>query len=171
MDIQIEDATGMQAIVRNLFVPYAHELSGMAGLDVRDDGTFGQPASLAADWPLAGVYPFLLRADGRLAGFALVRRIGDDPATHEIGEFFVLRKYRRTGVGKYAACALFDRFPGHWDVRELLANIPAQAFWRRIIADYTGGDFEDRQEYVEAYGREFVVQRFRSTQVASRVAT
>jgi predicted acetyltransferase len=162
MDIRVEDANQAQTVVRNLFVPYAHELAPMAGLDVRDDGTFGLPPSFAADWPLAGVHPFLFRADGKLAGFALVRQIATDPVTHEIGEFFVLRKYRRAGVGNRAACTLFDRFPGRWEVRELLANTPAQAFWRRIIADYTGGDFEDRTEYFAAYKREFAVQRFHS---------
>jgi predicted acetyltransferase len=71
-------------------------------------------------------------------------------------------------VGRDVACRLFDRFAGNWEVRELPANTPAQAFWRRIIADYTAGDFDDRREYFEAYRREFVVQRFRSGGPSSR---
>jgi predicted acetyltransferase len=162
--LEIVDAHRAQAVLRNLFVPYMHELSDMAGLDVRDDGTFAFPPLLAREWGphMAGLHPFLMRADAKLAGFALVRALELEPPTHEISEFFVLRKYRRSGVGRDTACRLFDRFPGDWEVRELPANTPAQAFWRRIIGDYTAGDFDDRCEYFEAYRREFVVQRFRS---------
>ena len=77
-----------------------------------------------------------------------------------MGEFFVLRKFRRRGVGKQAAHRLFARHPGRWEVRELPSNMPAQGFWRRIIADYTQGDFSEAQEWFETYGAEFVVQRF-----------
>jgi predicted acetyltransferase len=141
----------------------------MAGLDVQEDGAFAFPPSLAAYWDRAGGgHPFLIRADEKPVGFALVRQLAADTITHDMGEFFVLRKYRRLGVGRDVACRLFDRFAGNWEVRELPANTPAQAFWRRIIADYTAGDFDDRREYFEAYRREFVVQRFRSGGPSSR---
>ena len=42
------------------------------------------------------------------------------------------------------ARAVFDRFPGWWQVREIATNLPAQAFWRAIIGRYTGGRFEER---------------------------
>src|SRR5262249_11253970 len=134
-------------------------------LDVEDDGAFTIPASLGSYWegPDASErFPFLIRADGRLAGFALVRRIDTNPATYDMGEFFVLRRYRRTGIGGTAARELFDRFAGAWQVRELPANMSAQAFWRRVIDEYVRGDFTEGQEFFPAHGREFVVQRFRS---------
>jgi predicted acetyltransferase len=34
-----------------------------------------------------------------------------------MSEFFVLRKYRRQGIGRTAAVELFERFPGPWRVR------------------------------------------------------
>ena len=46
---------------------------------------------------------------------------------------FVLRKYRRAGIGTIAARALFARFPGRWQVRQLAMNAAATAFWRRAI--------------------------------------
>ena len=155
------------AVVRNLFALYAHDMSEFVGLDVQDDGTFAIPASLATYWEgpdAARRYPFLIRADDRLAGFALVRQIAADPATYDMGQFFILRKYRRSGLGRQAACWLFDRFAGNWEVRELPANGAAQAFWRRIIADYTLGAFTEAQELFAAHGREFIVQRFHAGQ-------
>jgi predicted acetyltransferase len=47
-------------------------------------------------------------------------------------------------VGRAAAVALFNRFPGRWEVAQLEANTAAQAFWRRVIGDYTGGDYTER---------------------------
>jgi predicted acetyltransferase len=43
------------------------------------------------------------------------------------------------------------------------ANKPAQAFWRRVIADYTGGAFTETQEAFSLYDcQEFIVQRFQA---------
>jgi predicted acetyltransferase len=160
MHCEIVDARDSADVIRNLFRLYAHELSDMAGIDIGEDGTFALPKSLDQYWTDSSRHPFLVRADSKLAGFALVRAL--DSNTFDMAEFFVLRKFRRAGAGKSAAWTLFDRFKGNWEVRELIANTPAQAFWRKIIGDYTNGAFEDAREFFPAYGREFIVQRFRS---------
>ena len=171
MRIEVADGNSARTVIQNLFVTYMRELSDTACLNVREDGTFALAPSLATYWDgTAGRHPFLIRADGKLAGFALIRRLTAATFAHDMGEFFVLRKYRRTGVGRDAACGLFDRFPGNWEVRELPANTPAQALWRKIIGDYTAGDFGDALEYFQAYQREFVVQRFRSGGANSRLS-
>ena len=72
---------------------------------------------------------FLFRAEGALAGFALV--FTGEP--HDIAEFSVMRKYRRHGVGAQAAASLFDQLPGRWTVRRQLVNPAATAFWRKAI--------------------------------------
>ncbi len=163
MRIEISAAPDGFAVIRNLFALYAHDMSEFVGLDVNDDGQFAMPASLVSYWhgpDAARRYPFLVRADGKLAGFALVKQIAVEPVTYDMGEFFVLRKYRRSGVGRALASSLFDRFQAAWEVRELPLNTVAQRFWRRIIADYTGDAFSDQQEFFASHGREFVVQRF-----------
>jgi predicted acetyltransferase len=165
MMIDIFAAVDDRAVVRNLFALYAHDMSEFVGIDVEDDGTFAIPVRLASYWDGPGPlerHAFLVRADGKLAGFALISQIGSDPVTWDVGEFFVLRKYRRSGLGRQVACTLFDRFAGHWEVRELPSNATAQAFWRRVIAAYTLDIFTEGQEFFAAHGREFVVQRFRT---------
>ena len=49
--------------------------------------------------------PFAVRADGHTAGFVLVNRWSalDQPLDYAVAEFFVLRKYRRAGVGTCSA--------------------------------------------------------------------
>jgi predicted acetyltransferase len=103
-------------------------------------------------------FPFIITANGQLAGFAFVR---SPAASHDMAEFFVLRKYRRSGVGRGAALNLFARFPGPWKVTQLPANLPAQAFWRRVIGEFTHGDFSDVTE------PDHVAQRFTSPPAAS----
>jgi predicted acetyltransferase len=161
-----------EAVVTSLFPLYVHDLSELTGWDVPESGLFGSPEFLVQywgrkprdpryHWPdgLRG-YPFLIRADGKLAGFVLIREISRDPPGHDVGEFFVLRKFRGKGVGKAAAHRVFDMFPGDWQVRELLENTPAQAFWRRIIGEYAGGDYVETKEVFPPFPQEMIVQRF-----------
>jgi predicted acetyltransferase/ADP-ribose pyrophosphatase YjhB (NUDIX family) len=170
-------AAGPEALttIRNLFQLYVHDLSPWIHADVDPSGRFAGCDLVSAyfgleerdacyAWPRDWEgYPFLIRAEGRLAGFALVRRIAPgDPPTHEIGEFFVVRSRRRSGVGLRAATLLFDRFPGDWVVRELKGNLPAQRFWRSVIGGYTRGDFSETFEPFEHVREGMVTQRFRT---------
>lgn len=50
---------------------------------------------------------------------------------------------RRMGAGRTAALQLFRRFPGRWQVAQERGNQPATAFWRAVIAEFTGGRFEE----------------------------
>lgn len=148
-------------IIRNLVPYYVYEMSGPMGWNCSRSGTFGGCDDLAEYWQKGHArtstgdrwkdpgwtgLPFLVRVDGSTAGFALVRRRSAEPALHEIGEFFVLRRFQKRGVGRATAFALFDRFRGAWEVRQMAGNDPATAFWRRVISAYTNGDFEDGME-------------------------
>jgi predicted acetyltransferase len=112
-------------------------------------------------WTEDSRFPFLITHDGRIAGLALVRLLepGADPL-HQIAEFFVMRPLRGQDVGRAAAVALFNRVPGRWEVAQLEANTAAQAFWRRVISDYTGGDYTER--WVDDDEQRGPVQTFRS---------
>jgi predicted acetyltransferase len=128
-DVRVELARADERdVLARLLELYAHDFSERNGADVGDDGTYGY-RYLDAYWSDADRHPFLLRVDGRLAGFALVRTV----PPHDMAEFFVLRKYRRGGIGTDAARAVFARFPGAWQTREQWENAGAIDFWRRAI--------------------------------------
>jgi predicted acetyltransferase len=80
------------------------------------DGRFGY-ARLALYWSEPATrWAFLIRCDEKVAGFALVTRGSpgsDDPEALDVAEFFVLRRHRRSGIGREAAVALWIT-PGHW---------------------------------------------------------
>jgi len=133
-----------KSVLRNLLELYLHDFSEFTGEDVGPDGLYGY-RYLDHYWTDPDRYPFLIRADGSVAGFALVRAALGARMPYDMAEFFVMRKYRRAGVGSRAAKLAFDAFAGRWQVRELEANLPAQAFWRRVINEYAGA-FEERAE-------------------------
>ena len=110
-------------------------------------------------WTEAKRHPYLVRVAGKLAGFALVKTEKHDDGTPYtyMAEFFIMKKYRGQGIGEAVAYWLFDHYPGDWEVSEIAQNVPAQAFWRKIIGRYTGGQFEE--EVIEDGD---VLQSFRS---------
>jgi predicted acetyltransferase len=146
MNVQILPAgLTKKAVLENLMQLYQYDFSEMCGDDCNEQGLFVDE-HLPLYWIEPDRFPFLFQVDGKWAGFALVRRmveIKKDPAPYSIAEFFIMRKYRRQGVGERAACCLFDRFPGKWHVAEIPENIAAIRFWRRVIAAYTKGQFEE----------------------------
>ena len=127
-------------IVANLFELYAHDFSEFHFVEPGPDGRFGHP-DLPLYWSEPGRYPFLIKVGGRLAGFALIRQLppvaGHD-TVWDVAEFFVLRAYRRRGVGRETACSVWRQFPGPWQVRVMRTNQPAHRFWQRAIADFIG---------------------------------
>ena len=63
-----------------------------------------------------------------------------------MAEFFIMKKYRRKGIGKSIAEQVFTIHKGQWQIYQKESNRPAQVFWRKIIADYTNGQFKERIE-------------------------
>jgi predicted acetyltransferase len=55
-----------------------------------------------------------------------------------MGEFFVMRKYRRCGVASAAVRTILTRYPGRWEAAIMQRNTAAQAFWPRAVAATPG---------------------------------
>ena len=175
MNLQIMPAREEEmSVVRNLVRFYVYDMSEHMGWDCPESGLFGgcddlpqywgrPPDNPQYGWPEGWKgHAFVVRGDGALAGFALARRTGTSPLEYDVGEFFVLRKFRRKGVGRHVAQAMFDRFPGRWQVRVLPDNAPAAAFWRAVVADYTDGNLEEFTGLPDAHCDAYVVLQFAS---------
>jgi predicted acetyltransferase len=124
----VEAAESDKSVLRQLLELYQYDFSELDGEDVDVHGLYGS-GNLDAYWIDPDRHPFLFRVDGRWAGFALVR----SGTPHDMAEFFVMRKYRRSGVGTELARALFARFPGQWQVRQMSFNPAATSFWQQAI--------------------------------------
>jgi len=136
---------GDRGVVRRLLELYRYDFSEFDGRDVDADGEYGYPY-FEHYWTEPERHPFLIRVDGHWGGLALVR--SGPPA--DMAEFFVLRKYRRRGVGRHAAEEIFRMFQGEWTVRQQRSNPAATAFWRTAIP-YRYSERETTDEVVQEF--------------------
>lgn len=116
------------ALLGRLLQLYLHDFSEHTGWDVDEHGLFHY-AWLDAYRHEKGRHAYVFRIEGRPAGFALVR----EAERIHMAEFFVLRRYRRAGVGLAAARHLLEAHAGPWSITELATNPEATSFWRRAI--------------------------------------
>jgi predicted acetyltransferase len=149
MSLHITRATPAEyPILRNLYPLYLHDLSEFGGVYSLDARGVWQPDYLPA-WLSESeqVHPLLFRLEERPVGFAFVGQAPFPYMTpgrdYHLSEFFIIRSERRHGLGRRAAMAVFDRFQGVWELSELRANEAAIAFWRRVVSEYTRGDFQE----------------------------
>jgi predicted acetyltransferase len=137
-----------RAWLTHVYPLYLHDLSEVDdGYYRLNDHGLWEPDHLPSwldeqeDWPL------LIVAESQRVGFALVNQAPSPYITpgadYRMSEFFILRSCRRSGVGKLAAFAMFDRFPGQGELSEVPRNTGALTFWRRIMAEYTCGRYEE----------------------------
>ncbi len=134
-----------KSILANLLEFYQYEFSEFDGFEMDKTGRFGYKY-LNNYWQDKNRYPFFIKVNGKLAGFVLVNNhtyATDDKDTKTIAEFFVLKKYRRQGIGKQAAIRIFNMYPGKWELRETNQNKQAQKFWRDAIKEYTKGNYQE----------------------------
>ncbi len=60
-------------------------------------------------------------------------------------QFFIMKRYRRSGAGRALALHVFRNHPGLWEVGQMPDNLPAQAFWREVISTNTAGAYVELQ--------------------------
>lgn len=136
----IRAAPEQEPVFANLLELYAHDFSAFHPVELEADGRFVYK-KLPLYWSEAARHPFLLRVDGKWAGFALVKRgseISGDANVWDVAEFFVVRGYRKHGVGTDAAQQVWRMFPGRWEVRVMESNEGAMHFWEHAIAALAG---------------------------------
>lgn len=136
--VRAEDA----AVLANLFELYTYDLSAaFPEVTLGRDGRYGYAKLPTYFSEPERRFAYFIRYDNELAGFALATRgspASDDPAVLDVAEFFVLRRYRRAGVGRVAASLLWRALPGRWTVRVFEGNAEAVPFWRAAIAAAAG---------------------------------
>ena len=156
--------------VKNLFLAYFYDMARFDpniiinpyGLPLWEP--FGKYAAktpaecIAVNWWIRDLCThYILHAGGKVAGFACVL---DDPkhipegTAYELLDFYVTPKFRGQGVGRQAAKQIFELHRGVWVLFELEKNLPAIAFWHKVLDEYTGKNYEDRDNGTQ--------QRFRS---------
>ena len=122
-------------VAERLWQLYAHDMSQFRGTFPADSGEYkaGRLPTFFEDPDRCG---YLVRTDDRLAGFAFVRGVLEEPRV--MGEFFVVRAARRHGVGHAAASAVLREHPGRWEIPFQEENPGAARFWRQVATKTVG---------------------------------
>lgn len=155
MDIKVTSAKIDQIeMVQNLARFYIYDMSEFMGWRCPETGLFGGCDDFFDDWKAGKNAPFLISVCGELAGFAGVKPLLlDGIEGHCVQEFFILRKFRRKGLGQSVAIDLFGQFPGEWLVQYFTDNLDAAHFWPRVVSDCTTGVFTTIEEINPAWGK------------------
>lgn len=147
-------------IIRNLYPLYLYDLSEIYGNVPNEYGIYEEEPvkTLEEQYHIQDLwfkepellFPFIIYADGKPAGFVLVGRGKYIPKEldYYVYEFFVLRPYRNKKVGEKAAKQVFDKFHGKWRLftNPTESNKEGQAFWRKTLNNYTLGNFQESFE-------------------------
>lgn len=137
MALEVRKAAGTERpIIEQLIQLYLYDMASEHPWPLEPNGRYAYDF-LDRFWQ----HPYLLHTNGELAGFALVIR--GCPITGRadcwfMAELFVLRPYRRQGLGAEATRQLLANHPGAWHVAVLQSNQPALAFWNRALRVPTG---------------------------------
>lgn len=122
-------------IVGGLLQLCLHDYTAHEPFAIGANGLYDYPM-LDLYWAEPGRYPFIMRYDDQLAGFALVRERGSDEEGEwqfEIAEFFVLRALRRKNVGLKTALNLLKGRQGLWQISYSKGNQSARQFWAAVV--------------------------------------
>ena len=147
--VELED----REILANLFEKYEYEFTQYNGEGVNKLGLIGYPY-LDFYWTDDDRWAYFIDVDDNLAGFVLVfnyREEGDPETDYQIAEFFVIYKYRRSGVGKQAFFQALDKHRGRWGLGTHPKNVAAVNFWKNSINEYTKGQYESIESKPNAY--------------------
>lgn len=141
-DITVSIASAAERrLVDNLFQFYVYDFSEFSSAETpefefAENGQFAPSPFLDTYWTQADRKPLLIRSGGRLAGFALLNTHAHSgaPVDWNMGEFFIARKFRRSGMASSALRQILAAFPGLWEIAVARRNAPAKAFWPKAIA-------------------------------------
>jgi predicted acetyltransferase len=131
-------------VLANLLQFYRYDFSVTRGYELTPHGTF-VCRYLDNYFTEDGRDACFITVGGQLAGFTMTRRLED--GAREVAEFFVVRRYRRHGVGRDAARQMFRRHPGEWLLAFDHDNFEAARFWPSVVAAIADGSAGSSDRY------------------------
>jgi len=97
-------------------------------------------------WEQRPKWPYLIVADGVVAGFCLLRHYPGEDDTIDIDQYYVAEQFRRNGVGLCSLVEAVNMHPGNWLIRVLKTNTKAFRFWVSAVEQCVGEAYEISDE-------------------------
>ncbi len=163
MNLEIVQATiDQKPILANLLELYAYDFTESQSFDIGDHGFYGYEY-LPLYWTDLNRIPYLIYVEKKIAGFVLIQKgspISNDQEVWDISEFFIMRKYKRQGIGTMVAFKIWQQFKGSWQVRVLTENKAACTFCLQAIEKFTQGIFTTTSMQIKE--EHWIVYQFKS---------
>lgn len=154
VNIDLREATEQQKpILANLLELYAYEFSEYWKFDIGDNGFYGYD-DLPLYWTDKNKFPYIVYINDKIAGFVLVQKGApgvDDKDVWDIAEFFIMRKYRKQGIGAIIANTTWKLFKGKWQIRVLQENTESLRFWEYAIQQFTSKKLNKSEFHYDKY--------------------
>ena len=152
LSVSVRDARAAPADrlwIQSVYRDYLDDLNPGTGLFPMLGEVGHRESDLIAHWfGDPNTFPMLILKGSEPVGFARVLRAVASAAQprveYRMAEFFVTRTKRRLGIGQTAVQLILSRFAGRWEITEYLRNAEAVSFWRRVVARYTQGRYQER---------------------------
>jgi predicted acetyltransferase len=161
-DMRIEVIPVLEAektILGNLIELYEYDFSEFQNTDVNSLGLYGY-SYLDYYWTENRRFPYFIKVDGKLAGFVMVCGhcyVSKDNETLFMSEFFIMKKYRRNGIGKTVAKEVFNLHKGKWELTIHPKNPVALQFWPAVIEDCVGNAYSVIENVPHVYDDELAL--------------
>lgn len=131
-----------RALIDGLAQFYIYDFSEISPItdtdfDFGPDGRYSDLPGIDGYWQDDRAIALVIRYEGRAAGFVLINSHSHRDGgfvEHNMGEFFVARQFRHSGVADEALRQVLEAYPGRWEAAVLARNAVAKAFWPRAIA-------------------------------------
>ena len=142
-------APGDRLWIQSVYRDYVDDLNPGTGLFPKlPEVGHREPDQIAHWFGDPNTFPLIILKGSEPVGFARVLRAVGATAQprveYRMAEFFVARSRRRLGIGEMAVHLILSRFAGRWEITEYLRNTEAVGFWRRVVARYTQGRYQER---------------------------
>ena len=150
MEIEIKLAKyDEKPLLKKMLELHLYDMSVFDDYDLSKFGEYGY-RYLDLYWTETERFPFILRVNQKLAGFALINKIAHvGRVDRAVAEFFILKKYRRRGIGKKFAFEIFQQFSGRWEVCTSANNIVAKKFWQNTIEQFSSDNIEKVKDRID----------------------
>ncbi|SRR5579883_100415 len=134
-------------VIQNMGRFYVYDMSEYLGSDegweISENGLY-ECIDFKKYWEDKDSFPFLVRYKNEIAGFVIVDKKGSSSdIDFNMAQFFIVRKFKNKGIGRYVAQQCFKKFLGIWEVMVIPGNEGAYRFWRSTIKNYTNNNFTE----------------------------
>ncbi|WP_282941575.1 GNAT family N-acetyltransferase [Paenibacillus sp. RC67] len=135
-----------KSVLQHIMELYQYDMSEFEdNIHVNAHGLYGYKY-IDNYWTEEGRFAFFVKVDGQIAGFALIREhepLPDGTPNYSVAEYFIMRAYRKMGVGYWTAQQIFSKFQGKWSLSYLKRNVVSELFWRKVIGDCSQGEITE----------------------------